>query len=492
MYFVSDGEELLFANEKLSEWTGIPLEQLKGLRMIYDASPSAASKSDLESRVQGLCPPPELWKIESDELSSSDDVTNTQSFWISKQIEDNGSRWVAEYCWATGIRIDCASVTSGVLVVADPNSSLLQDDATSSRWTQRFNSDASNQLHAILASITQQVHEGFSIDSLVGQSPFADRIRRQAIVAASSEADVLIHGPLGCGKEHLARAIFATKSKDDGAELAPIHCAIADPELIQQRIADAKNSLSYSPTQQKSKTASGAPLVLLLLDVDRLSHDAQSELLGFLELPNFPLVCLATASARLVDLAAEGKFSKRLAHRLSSMTIEMVPLAERVEDIPLLAQSILEKGNPQRRVQIGRFSQAATELLMEFNWPENMNQLTRTIESAAKNCQGRVITEQDFPVEFAHALQAMRIGRPVEVSIDLDEYLASIERELIQRAIEQAKGNKTQAAKQLKISRPKLLRRLAHLGLDQYLTTTTDKGDDSDLLDSSAFEELVE
>lgn len=486
VYFVDDNEELLFANQKLAEWVGVPLEQLKGIRTVYSANTAGVKTDELAAKVQGLCPPPELWGA-----SGCDSTELAKSFWISKPLvndQANQMEPAAEFCWASAVRVNSPNVISGVLVVADSSTSLTQGPAAKSHRPVRD----SAELHTTLALISQEMNQGFTTDSLVGTSAFAERIRRQVDVAGKAETDVLVHGPLGCGKEHLARAIFSIKSQVGSAELAPIHCAIADPPLIQQRIADARRSIDVmqATSQSDDHAPRQVPLVLLLLDAERLSHDAQSELLGFLELPTFQVQTLATSSVRLLDLAAQGSYSNRLAHRLGSLSIEMVALKERVKDIPMLAQSILEKGNVRRRKQISGFAESVLECLVEFEWPENMNQLARTVETAAANCQGRLITESDLPTEFMRALQAMRIGRPVEVSIDLDEYLAAIERELVERALKQTKGNKTQAAKQLNISRPKLLRRLAQLGLDEYLSPLA--GKESNQLDSSAFEEFAE
>ncbi|MEL7497415.1 MAG: helix-turn-helix domain-containing protein [Planctomycetota bacterium] len=465
VYFVDDQETLRFGNTRLAEWVQVELEQLKGMRVVFDAASHADEQVE---RVKGLCPPPELWEPES----------VCKSFWISRKF--NGD---AEFCFATGVRVTSKTGDSGVLVVADPDSNMMRQPDGSSPHGNASQQPA-DSLHRKLTNVMHTLRSEFQIETLAGQSPFAQRIRRQVQVASKSAADVLIHGPVGCGKEHLARCIHAAIANDVDAELAPIYCAIADPEVIQQRISDARSSMALNRSQR---------LVLLLLDVDRLSASGQTELLGFLELPGLKIQTLATASRPLVSGSASDEpffRSQRLAHRISSMSIEMTPLHQRTEDIPLIAQAILEKENVRRNRQLSGFSDAALELLMEFEWPENTNQLMRVIEAAAKNCKTRNITEVDLPDSFLHAINAMRVGRPVEVSIDLNEYLASVEKILVERALVQARGNKTKAAKQLNISRPKLLRRLSQLGLTEFLSPISPK--DSDQLDPSAFEELTE
>ena len=189
-----------------------------------------------------------------------------------------------------------------------------------------------------------------------------------------------------------------------------------------------------------------------------------------------------------MDLATRESFLPSLAFHLSPLAIGMLPLVDRRQDIPVLAQALLESNNQQRQRKRSKFSDKAIEALVEFDWPENLLQLRSVVEAASDQCEGTVVTENDLPDQFHQAVSAMRIGRPTTDTIDLETYLASIEKELVVRAIQQARGNKTQAAKQLNISRPKLLRRLQFFELDEFLSPQS--GDDQ--LDSSAFEELSE
>jgi len=168
----------------------------------------------------------------------------------------------------------------------------------------------------------------------------------------------------------------------------------------------------------------------------------------------------------LIQLAEQGRYSQQLAFHLATMSIQLAPLSARQTDVPLLAQALLERDNARRDRQLSGFSKNAIELLSEFNWPENIDQLNRTIQSAASQTSNSQIDETDLPDQFTGALSAMRIGTATETSIQLDSYLAGIEKQLVDRALKQAKGNKTKAAKLLGISRPKLLRRVQFFELE--------------------------
>ncbi len=161
----------------------------------------------------------------------------------------------------------------------------------------------------------------------------------------------------------------------------------------------------------------------------------------------------------------------------------------RAEDIPLLAQAILERCNPGRTHQVEGVDQAAAQLLIEFQWPGNLDQLNEVISSACQTTHRNLITPADLPKKFHDCIKAQRIGSLAETEIDLEQYLQQIERELLTRALQQAKGNKTRAAQLLGISRAKFLRRLQFFGIEIEMEIES-AAPDEDLLEPSAFEEI--
>ena len=366
----------------------------------------------------------------------------------------------------------------GVLVVCGESEF---DAAPVNEDRRNPNLDEITKLHNALAEIRTARDQNYSFESLVGNSPLANRLRRQVSTAIDNRSDLLIHGPPGTGKEHIARTIHTTRNHVDASELIPVHCSIADQQLIQQNIKD----IVASRTSSKSSREPQEQDWLLLLDVDQLGEAAQNELLGFFQLPNFPLRTIATSSSCLIKLSEQQNYSADLAYHLSTSVIEVPPLERRLSDIPFLAQALVERGNLRRERKLSGMSNAVIQEFVEFHWPENIDQLNRTIQLAAQNCNTNQIELTDLPDEFNYALQALRVGRQVETEIVLDEYLASIEKELIVRAIATAKGNKTKAAKLLGINRAKLLRRVQFFELE----SPSAEHDDAEL-DSSAFEEL--
>ena len=467
VYMVSSDHLIVYANEACAVWIGLELDNLIFAPCVFT---SHELDDPIQNRVQGLSPPPVL--LEATSKSNRD----RRSYAVSA-IDESGAKSWRE---ATMNRLlDADQNHLGILVVCSETES--PQPPPSDLLTAGVES---TDLHLALSEIRRASDRIYSLESLVGKSPFANRLRRQVDSAIDSNFDLLIHGPSGSGKEHLARTIHAARARTNSSELLPVHCAIADQRLIQQNIKDivASRSASVSDSNQNDW--------LLLLDVDRLGEAAQNELLGFFQLPNFPLRTFATATESLFGLASRGSYSVDLAYYLSTVTIELVSLSQRQSDVPFLAQALLERDNFRRDRQLTGFSNNVMQQFIEFEWPENIDQLNRTVQLAARKTIGTEVTELDLPDEFLNSLKAMRIGSASETTIHLDQFLNEIEKELVTRALRQAKGNKTKASKLLSISRPKLLRRLNFFGFESFESNTSEDIKPSKELDSSAFEEL--
>ena len=475
VYVIGNDYVITYANQACAQWMGIELEQLIGGKCIFASqSQDEGANDELNKRLQGLCPPPAFFKTNASPQPPGDTSPNENEsssppnsnvadskFLVSTIGKNKKTIWrsaavshlrdeTGESGSELGILVVCGDVCEPPIV--DPVACVVDP----------------SRLHQALAQIRTRTDRIYSLESLVGVSPHADRVRRQVETAIDSGVDVLIHGPRGTGKEHLARTIHAARDHAKVSELLPVHCSIADQQLIQQNIKDSVSDRKNTPPQDDTNATDVRPAEswLLLLDVDLLGEAAQHELLGFIQLLDFPVRTIATASQSLIRLAEQGSYSQELAFLLSTVSIQLAPLSNRQADVPLLAQALLERDNFSRDRQLSGFSKKAIELLCEFNWPENIDQLNQTIQSAASHTSNTQIDETDLPDQFMGALSAMRIGTATETSIHLDSYLAGIEKQLVDRALKQAKGNKTKAAKLLGISRPKLLRRVQFFELE--------------------------
>jgi DNA-binding NtrC family response regulator len=208
------------------------------------------------------------------------------------------------------------------------------------------------------------------------------------------------------------------------------------------------------------------PASLLLLEVDQLPADAQAVLEGLVCRSELRLRTLATARRPLVMLADQDGFRRDLAFALSTLVIDIPPLAERIADVPLLAQHFLERQNAAGGRQLAGFTREAVEQLAAYPWPGNADELDQFVRQTCARATGPLVQAHDLPERIRlTAAAAARPPRPVE-TIVLDEFLAEIEKELLQRAFQRAKGNKAKVARLLGVPRARVIRRLQHFGIE--------------------------
>lgn len=315
----------------------------------------------------------------------------------------------------------------------------------------------SQVLHEALRRFHQEQAEDYSMDRLVGTNAAIRRARLQAILASETRSNVTIIGPQGCGKERLARTIHLGTDGQEAGSIVSLDCSVLGGDLVR--------STATALAAQDAETERPGRNTLLLNGAETISRETQAELARILCERPFPLRTIATAPHPLVELAKRGDYNEELALGLSTMEIELPPLAERIEDLPVLCQLFVEQINAEGGKQVGGATAETLDMLAAYSWPENVDELASAIAEAHERAEGPEIRPTDVPQKICLALEASARPRRQETTIQLDEYLAEIERELIERAMAQAKGNKTKAASLLGLNRPRLYRRLLQLGL---------------------------
>ncbi len=215
---------------------------------------------------------------------------------------------------------------------------------------------------------------------------------------------------------------------------------------------------------------------MLLGDVHELPAEVQTELAGYLKDLSSPPRIVATSIAPLDELAARKQFRADFGLRLSTVVIHLPPLSQRREDIPLLAQAFLEEQNARGAKQLRGFSPEALDQLAAYPWPGNIDELAATVHEAHSTAEGHQVAPADLPQRIFLAAAARRMPRREPQPIDLETFLAQIERELIERALRLANGNKTKAARLLNLTRPRLYRRMVQLGFEVEAEAASDEG----------------
>jgi nitrogen regulation protein NR(I) len=330
---------------------------------------------------------------------------------------------------------------------------------------------------------------------LVGQAPAIRQIFAVIEKVANTPSTVLITGESGTGKELIARALHENSARHAGPFIK-INCAAIPKTLMESELFGYdKGAFTGAVGAKPGRFELAHGGTLFLDEIGEIPVEMQVKLLRVLQESEFERVGgiktikvdvrLVTATNR--DLQQEiiaGTFRDDLFYRLNVVPIHIPPLRERREDIPLLAEHFLAKFNDRLKKQIAAISPEAIERLVAYHWPGNIRELENLMERTILFCEAPEIRVSDLPPEVvgATALPAVPGGTPTSLPIvgglggeeaarpaSLKEAVRAeterVERELIQRALDETGGNVTQAARKLKISRKSLQTKMKELGL---------------------------
>ncbi len=431
VYVVDPARSLRYINRAGAAWLGLSAASLVGQECRYCTSGDLPPE---ERAACALCPPPETFEGVRARAAIAAPAADPER--AEAQVDfiplRTGEGWAvaAFVSWPSSLPPEPAS--------ADVSSS---------------------DLHVALQRLRQGRAAWYHVDRLVGESASMRRVRSQILLAAQGTAPVVICGPAGSGRQHVARTIhYGPNSKAAVGPLVPLACKLLGAELLQTTIRALARAQAAMPDAR--------PGTLLLNEVEQLPDEARAELAGFLRHADLPMRIVSTARQPLTALAADGQFPQDLALMLSAVVIELPPLSQRLEDLPLIAQAFLEAENAQSSKQVSGFSSDAMDRLLVHAWPGGLDELQQVVCEAHAHAQGRFITPQDLPRRLQLAADATALASRRPEPIDLQRLLADIERELIERALRQARGNKARAARLLGLNRPRLYRRMVALGLE--------------------------
>ncbi|MDP2247731.1 MAG: sigma-54 dependent transcriptional regulator [Nitrosomonadales bacterium] len=335
-----------------------------------------------------------------------------------------------------------------------------------------------NQLRPLVQSalkLPDPQAPSFSNLSMIGESAAILQVRNMIEKLARSQAPVYISGESGSGKELAARLIHLNSSRHDAAFIA-VNCGAIPENLMESEFFGHKKGAFTGAHQDKQGLFHAANGGTLFLDeVADLPLPMQVKLLRAIQEKKVRMVGdtheqaidvrIISATHRNLGLMMEdGHFRQDLYYRLNVIELKMPALKERAEDIPLLAQALLEKQAHLASMPVPTLDPDAVTLLRQHTFPGNVRELENILERALAMCDGNRITADDLLLEQDHAPPPIIV--PVEHSeLPLPEYLESIEKTAILKALEITKHNKTEAARLLGVSFRTLRYRLSKLGL---------------------------
>ena len=327
------------------------------------------------------------------------------------------------------------------------------------------------------AYLRSQLEQRYQFGGILGRSRPMQELFHLLETVASANSTILITGETGTGKEVVARAIHHNSPRKAHRFVALNCSAIPEALLEAELFGHVRGAFTGAVGARQGRFEQAHKGTLFLDEVGTMSTALQMKLLRALQEREFERVgdsqtikvdvrVIGATNSNLANMVAEGSFREDLFYRLNVIPIQLPPLRERRDDIPILARHFLDKYSPALQMQI---SQGAMRVLMAFSWPGNVRQLENAIERAVTLSSGRKeIDLPDLPPEIQavpEATTAPFVEFPDE-GLDMPAYLSSIEKDLIKRSLQRTGGNRNKAAELLRIKRTTLVEKLKRLGPD--------------------------
>jgi len=328
----------------------------------------------------------------------------------------------------------------------------------------------------------ERLDEKFRIEGIIGASPRLKAVIDKMKLVAPSRATILIEGESGTGKELIAQAIHQASPRSR-APFVAVHCAALSENLLESELFGHERGSFTGATERRIGRFESADGGTLFLDeIGEISQSTQVKLLRFLETKAIERVggskpieldvrLVAATNRNLEQMVRDGKFREDLFFRLNVVRLEMPPLRDRAEDVPLLLAHFIrvfseENGVPPLTVEPG-----ALRTLQAYAWPGNIRELRNFCENAVVLRRGGSLTEYDLEPKFRGATLALPApgslaapapgvaagSAPAGASLSVEEN----EKRLLREALLKARGNRTKAAELMGVSRRTLHRKIA-------------------------------
>ena len=307
---------------------------------------------------------------------------------------------------------------------------------------------------------------------IIGQSEKVSRMMGVIKQVASTNANVLIQGESGVGKELVADALHNLSLRKD-KPFIKVNCASLTPTLLESELfGHEKGAFTGAIARKKGRFELADGGTLFLDEIGEIDLSTQVKLLRVLQERQFERVggeetltvdvrVVAATNRNLAEEVKKGNFREDLYFRLNVVHIEVPPLRERKEDIPLLISHFLETLSSKNNRKVDSISAQARKALFAYSWPGNIRELQNAIEAGVVMCHGRTIELEDLPE------QIKSIDNEDMLSVKLGSSLEEVEKELITRTISFCGGNKTKAATVLGIGRKTLHRKLLEYNMER-------------------------
>jgi DNA-binding NtrC family response regulator len=331
-----------------------------------------------------------------------------------------------------------------------------------------------------VAYLREQIQGRYSFHNILSKNPRMHAVFELIGNLAQTNTTVLIEGETGTGKEQVALAIHASTQGRSGPIVA-VNCAALPENLLESELfGHEKGAFTSAMNQRRGRFELADGGTIFLDEVGDIPPAMQAKLLRVLQERRFERVggtesievdvrVIAATNRSLLRLVQEGKFREDLYYRLHVVKIDLPPLRERPEDIPLLAAHFAQK-YARNGESAKQFSPQAMDVLLKYSWPGNIRELENAIERACVTSMNGAIQLENLPTEVTNPLppklpMAIDINRPLpEV---LREVCSDVERQYIAKALEQSHGHVGRCAQLCGLSRRTLSARIAEFQINK-------------------------
>ncbi len=320
--------------------------------------------------------------------------------------------------------------------------------------------------------LRKRLEEKTAVEEFMGASPQIKHILKQVDIIAPTNMTVIIQGESGTGKELIANMIHQMSPRSDKPFIVIDSGAIPETLLESELFGYEKGAFSGAEARKEGMFEHANGGTLFLDEIANLPLSAQAKLLRAIQERRIQHLggkkhirvdvrIIAATNTYLFNSVKKGEFRDDLFHRLNEFVISLPPLRERKEDIPVLAKHFLNEANQELSKKIKGFSAEAMKSLLNYHWPGNVRELRNAIKKGVLMADSHYIKRADLVfLDDTAPFKKINFEQDIEKGASLKKILKEatekIEQEAIKQALAKAGGNKTKAAKILKITRPTL------------------------------------
>jgi DNA-binding NtrC family response regulator len=331
-------------------------------------------------------------------------------------------------------------------------------------------------LNQEVQQLWKKMDEQYVSRDVIGSSDAMKEVLSQVDIVAPTNMTVVIQGESGTGKEVIANLIHKRSIRKD-RNIVAIDCGAIPETLIESELFGyEKGAFTGADAQKEGKFEQANEGTLFLDEITNLSDGNQMKLLRVIQEKKVNRLggkkdmkvdvrIIAATNMKLADAVKEGKFRSDLYYRLNEFHIDLPPLRDRKDDLPLFVKFFTKDANSELNKNVKNFSSKAMKQIMSYNWPGNVRELRNIIRRAVLMSQGEAVEYVPIPEESIEFKEELNPSEILKEKSSLDNYTKKFERDLIMKALQEAGGNKTKAAKILNMNERTFYRKIKNLGL---------------------------